>query len=123
MAFHTRLTSRCTSNRPTNPYQSPTQWDKVRYLSFAVPGADISMAETALQVKLVSLMHPNPANLPQSPPPNFTAFEGQARYVGAPADCVESESPPSIFKCAHLQCAPVYMDWNAALAGQALHVT
>ncbi|MBI3834080.1 MAG: hypothetical protein HY287_07090 [Planctomycetes bacterium] len=99
----------------------PTGIDKTRYLSFQVPAGQAG--NTALQVTLVSLMHPNPPNLPQFPPPNFSAQEGSVRYVGTPSNCAETESPPTSFKCATLQCTPVYMDWEVALAGQTLHVT
>ncbi|MBI3834910.1 MAG: CRTAC1 family protein [Planctomycetes bacterium] len=104
-----------------SPLPDPTGIDKARYISFQIPSSQ--MGETSLQVKLVSLMHPNPPNLPQFPAPDFSAQEGTVRYVGTPGDCQETESPPTTFKCALLQCAPVYIDWNAALGGATLHVS
>jgi len=103
------------------PLPDPTAIDKARFISFQAPPGQTG--DTALQVTLVSLMHPDPPNLPQFPPPDFTLQEGTVRYVGVPGDCQETESPPTTFKCASLQCAPLYMDWNAALGGQTLHVT
>jgi hypothetical protein len=68
-------------------------------------------------------MHPDPPNLPQYPAPNFTSFENTKRYVGVPANCQETELPPTTFKCAFLQCNPVYLDWRSAIGAQTLHVT
>lgn len=68
-------------------------------------------------------MHPSPPNVPQFPAPDFTAFQGQVRWVGPVMDCQASEVPPSTFKCALLQCDPYYTDWAANLGGSALHVT
>ncbi|MBI1825002.1 MAG: right-handed parallel beta-helix repeat-containing protein [Planctomycetes bacterium] len=101
----------------------PTGINKSRYISIQIPGSvTAAAADTALQVKLVSLMHPDPPNLPQFPAPNFAAYEGQVRWVGPVTDCLETESPPSTYKCAMLQCSPNYKNWSGALAGQTLHV-
>ncbi|MBI3836290.1 MAG: right-handed parallel beta-helix repeat-containing protein [Planctomycetes bacterium] len=101
----------------------PTGINKSRYISIQVPGSvTAAAADTALQVKLVSLLHPDPPNLPQYPPPNFAAYEGQVRWIWPVSDCPETESPPSTFKCAMLQCTPSYNDWAGSLAGRALHV-
>jgi len=105
------------------PQPDPSGIDKVRYLSFLIPSPSAGPINTAQQVRLVSLMHPDPPNLPQFPAPDFAAQEGTVRYAGTPGDCQETESPPTTFKCATLQCSPVYMDWEAALNGQTLHVT
>ncbi|MBI1827323.1 MAG: thrombospondin type 3 repeat-containing protein [Planctomycetes bacterium] len=107
---------------PASPLADPTDVDKPRYISFQSPPQSVAASDTAIQVMLVSLMHPDPPNLPQFPPPNFAAQEGTVRYVGAPGDCSETEVPPTTFKCASLQCAPLYMDWNAALGGATLHI-
>ncbi|MBI1824815.1 MAG: hypothetical protein HY287_13840 [Planctomycetes bacterium] len=97
--------------------------DKTRYISFQVPSVTTGDGTSALQVRLVSLMHPNPPNLPQFPAPNFASQEGQLRYVGAPSDCQETSMPVTTFKCASLQHAPLYLNWDAALNGQMLHVS
>jgi hypothetical protein len=93
--------------------------DKVRNVSFRVPPPVAPGEETAIRVTLTSLMHPNPSNLPQFPSPNFTAFEGQVRWVGPVGNCVESEVPPVTFQCANLQCTPNYQLWPS----EAIHVT
>jgi hypothetical protein len=78
---------------------------------------------TALRVTMVVLMDPDPPNLPQFPAPDFSAWEGEVRYVGPPSDCTETELPFTSFKCAALQCTPHYTDWAAALDGQVLRLT
>ncbi|MBI1826401.1 MAG: hypothetical protein HY287_02665 [Planctomycetes bacterium] len=100
----------------------PTSPEKVRYSSFRVRSGANPPA-TAIRVVLAQLQRPSPSNLPQFPAPNFSAFEGQVRYVSTPTNCTETETPPTTFKCAQLQCAPVYVDWPAALGGAVLHVT
>ncbi|MBI3835058.1 MAG: hypothetical protein HY287_12080, partial [Planctomycetes bacterium] len=98
--------------------------DQNRYISFFVPaaGENAQVAGSAIEVKLVSLYHPVPPDLVWVPL-NFTAWEGQSRWVGPPQDCAESEILHTNFKCAHLQCTPSYTDWNAALGTQPLRVT
>lgn len=108
---------------PAIPLADPTGIDKVRYLSFQLSPTAIAANETALEIKLLSLMHPSPPNLPQFPAPNFTAFEGQFRYVGTPTNCAETESPSTTYKCASLQCSTLYIDWPAAVGTATLHVT
>jgi hypothetical protein len=68
-------------------------------------------------------MNPNPANIPTSPSPDFSAYQWQARFVGPLGDCREAADSSTTFKCATLQCTPHYIDWHAALGGQVLHVT
>ncbi|MBI1825868.1 MAG: hypothetical protein HY287_05905 [Planctomycetes bacterium] len=77
---------------------------------------------SALRVTLNSLQHPQPPNDPAFHPQNFSAFEGQFRWVGPLQDCEESELPPSSFKCAILQCTPLYADWASQLSGEWLQV-
>jgi hypothetical protein len=67
---------------------------------------------TAIRVRLISLHHPNPPNLPQNPSPDFTAFEGQDRWVGPPSARPESDSSPTTFMAAKLQCTPYFTDWS-----------
>ncbi|MBI1825869.1 MAG: hypothetical protein HY287_05900 [Planctomycetes bacterium] len=93
---------------------------KNRYITFSP--LDVG-GISALRVTLNSLQHPQPPNFPQFPPQNFSAFEGQVRWVGPPQDCDETESPSTTFKCAFLQCTPVYADWSSLLNGNWLHVT
>ncbi|MBI1825870.1 MAG: hypothetical protein HY287_05895 [Planctomycetes bacterium] len=79
--------------------------------------------QSALRVTLDSLQHPQPSNFAQFPPPDFSAFEGQARWVGPVFDCTETEMPRTTFKCAFLQCTPFYTNWTTLLAGNWLHIT
>ncbi len=82
---------------------------KNRFISFS-PGN--GGAQTAVRVTLASLHHPDPPNLPQSPAPDFSAFEGQVRWVGPPSVFSESSASKETFMGAVLQCAPHYMDWG-----------
>lgn len=77
----------------------------------------------AVRVTLTSLMRPNPPNLPQFPPPDFSAWEGEVRWIGPVANCIERENPPTTYKCARTQCEPFYTDWFAATGGALLHLT
>jgi hypothetical protein len=106
---------------PPSPDADPSGIDKCRYISMAL--LDSGGQETALRVKLVSLQHPDPPNLPQFPAPDFGGFEGQVRYIGPPGDCTETEVPPTTFKCATVQCSPHYTDWSAEIGSSVLHVT
>jgi hypothetical protein len=65
-----------------------------RSIALLVPSSTPE-SPTALQVRLVDLQSPDPPNLPQYPPPNFSAFEsgtcmaagesnGCARWIGKP---------------------------------------
>ncbi|MBI1826361.1 MAG: hypothetical protein HY287_15550 [Planctomycetes bacterium] len=93
-----------------------------RYVTMApAPAAQ----PVAFRVKLVSLMHPSPSNIPQNPAPNFSSFESQVRWVGPPHLCQESETPSTMFSCAEVQCTPEYQsDWaswgNIQLYGNAI---
>jgi subtilisin-like proprotein convertase family protein len=98
---------------------------KNRFISFVIPEA--AEQETAIRVRLDWLHHP------AAPPnaPDFTAYEGEYRYVNAfrdtkdnaVFDCPDSVALGSTFKCARLGCVPEYRDWNTDLAGETLHVT
>ncbi|MEK7755916.1 MAG: hypothetical protein AAB385_01760, partial [Planctomycetota bacterium] len=68
---------------------------------------------TALRVTLTSLQHPNPPNDPGRPPINFSAFEGQYRWVGPAVEYREGTAPQPAFLAARLQCTPYYTDWAA----------
>lgn len=98
---------------------------KNRFISF-VPGN--AGEQTAIRVTLTSLYHP-----PDPVPPNapdFSAFEGQFRWVGPPESLPEcfdlgNYQDPNRFMGATLQCTPYYTDWPAALAElgvEVLHV-
>jgi len=79
----------------------------------------VTTGETALRVRLNSLHHVIP---PYSGGPSvpFTSFEGQVRWVGPPAQYVESSASGTLFLAASLQCNPHFQDWSAV---GLLHVT
>jgi hypothetical protein len=104
----------------------PAGAGKNRYVSFIVPTA-ASGANTAVRVKLTSLHHP--AGPPNAP--NFSAFEGQYRYLNAIRDaannpvfvCPDSAALGSSYNCAKLGCVPEYRDWAGIFGGAVVHVT
>lgn len=94
---------------------------KNRFLSFSVPAE----GSTAIQVDLIELQNPNPANPPCCPPQNFGAYESAsctaageggscARWVGPSAMFKESQDNAALgsFRGARLQCSPYYHDWS-----------
>jgi Zn-dependent metalloprotease len=104
------------------PLPEPTGATQSRFISFVVP-SDTGGENTALRVKMTSLHHPS------SPPPgtpDFTASEGQFRYVNSFAgstECPDSAVFGTFYHCAKLGCEPEYRDWASELAGEVLHVT
>lgn len=105
----------------------PTAMAKNRFISFLIPPPSGNTGVSALRVRLSSLHHPPaPANAP-----NFSAFEGEYRYVNVyrnAADqpiyeCLDSPGHGTYYFCAKLSCVPEYRDWNAELGGEVLHVT
>ncbi len=109
------------------PDAAGSQFSKSRFISFSVPTTDAG-SETALGVELTSLHHP----LLPADAQDFSAFEGQVRYVnlyrdsgtGDPIlDCEDSAALGTTFKCATLGCAPEYADWAGLFGGGVLHVT
>jgi hypothetical protein len=84
--------------------------------------ADIG-GPSAIRVTLTSLHRPDP---PFPIPPvdgDFSAFEGEARWVGPVDDCSNGPALGTTFKCATLQCTPFYTDWAVDLGNEFLHVT
>ncbi len=79
---------------------------------------------TAIRVKLIDLYHPDPAP-PIGGIPDFTAFEGEYRWVGPPAELPELNEvgPPftePTWTGAMLRCEPYFADWSSL--GTMLHV-
>jgi hypothetical protein len=103
---------------PLHP--DPNCIDKTRFISFSVPGGASQMG---LRVNLVSLHHVIPPYT-GGPSVPFTSFEGQVRWVGPPAQYMESTSNLTPFYAASLQCAPHYQDWSTVgllhVAGSAI---
>ena len=120
--------SRCVSTAvPAGVVAAGTAYhDQDRYLSLSVPVSGAGQ-ETALRVRLTSLHHP----AAPSGAPDFSAFEGQVRYVNTirdggnnvVLDCPDSILLGTTFQCATLGCQPEYRDWAAELNGALLHVT
>jgi hypothetical protein len=81
--------------------------NKTRFISFTNPNA----VETAIRVKLTSLHHVVPPYTGGASVP-FTAFEGQYRWVGPPAQYIESTAQPIPFYASFLQCTPHYRNWS-----------
>jgi hypothetical protein len=95
---------------PPTPETNPIA--KNRFISF-FPGNPGKNA--AIRVKLLSMHHPNPANAPAYPAHDFSRFENQVRWVGAPIEGFESDGPPSSsghFVAGTLDCQPFYRDWS-----------
>jgi hypothetical protein len=111
---------------PDMPTVEPSGKNKNRYISFVIPEGGAGN-DTAVRVRLVSLHHP--AGPPNAP--NFTAFEGQYRYLNAVRDagnnpvyfCPDSAALGSSFACARLGCEPEYRDWAGIFGGDVVHVT
>ena len=107
-ADHNTIPDECCE--PVNPPQAgPAANLKNRFISFqgSNPGK-----LTALRVRLTSLQHPDPPNLPGREPTDFSAHENQVRWVGAPVEYLERTSPQPTFLAAKLQCTPYYRDWS-----------
>jgi hypothetical protein len=113
---------------PTKPLQDlqGSDLDKNRFISFVLPPLPLGEM-TALRVRLDSLHHPAlPADAP-----DFTAFEGESRYVNLLTDgggnavttCVGSPVLGTSFQCATLGCNPEYADWGARFGSLPVHVT
>jgi hypothetical protein len=95
---------------------------RTRFAAFKRPGA----ALTAIQVTLLDLQNPVPANAPCCPPPNFSTYEaatctapgeqnGCVRWVGPPDSYLYYQGLPwaGDFRASRLQCTPFYYDWGA----------
>jgi len=92
------------------PVADATGIAKSRYLSI-VPGNPGSA--TAIRVRLTSLLHPpDPGQVAALVQPDFTAFEGQVRWVGPPGEYSEGTAAGDTFMAAALQCDPYFRDWG-----------
>lgn len=91
------------------PAQSePDPITKNRAISFVPANAG---RQTAIRVTLASLHHPNPPYTGGAAA-DFSAFEGQVRWLGPPVEYMESQSGLTPFVAATLQCTPYYTDWS-----------
>jgi hypothetical protein len=97
---------------PVTPVPDTGGIDKSRFISMVIPSNPIPANNNiAIRVTLSSLHHVNPPYT-DGPSVPFTVFEGQVRWVGPPAQYVESTSNPTTFYASFLQCTPHYRDWN-----------
>ncbi len=80
---------------------------KPRFISFDI---STGAASSAYRVRLVSLHHPNPPY--GGPVADFTAFEGEFRWVDVPASYAESSSNSTPVHAAFVGCDPHYRDWS-----------
>ena len=97
-----------TQLHPNPPLSEPSPVNKNRFISL-IPGNPGK--QTALRVKLTSLHHPAPPYTGGNTT-NFSAYEGQYRWVQAPQTFVESNANPTTFKASQLGCTPYYTDWS-----------
>ena len=86
------------------PTPEPQPQVKNRYISFRPGNADSGMA---IRVQMFDL------------PGAFANHQGEIRWVGPPALFANTESPPTTFVAAQLQCEPHYQDWTGV---DVLHV-
>jgi len=86
----------------------PSPVSKNRFVSFVPRGGALPKA---IRVVLTSLHHPQP---PYSggPAADFSAYEGEVRWVGPPVQYAESQADPQTFLASVLQCTPYYTDWT-----------
>lgn len=78
-----------------------------RYLTITPQSAG---SATALRVTLEQLHAPDP---PVGGSPDFSAFNGQVRWVGPPSEYPEGSGETPTFFAAELQCEPHFADWSA----------
>lgn len=88
---------------------------KPRFVSFDVSTGPVR----AYRVRLVSLHHPDPPYT-RGITGDFSAYEGEARWVGPHGTYVESTADSTPVYSSVVQCQPYYQNWNAL---DLLHVT
>lgn len=89
---------------------------KARFISFDI---DTGATPSAYRVRLVSLHHPVPPYF-GGLASDFSAYEGEYRWVGDATTYVESTTNSTPVHAALLECDPFYRDWSAI---DLLHVT
>lgn len=99
----------CEPVLPSPPIADPFAVPRCRFLSVFMPPT--SGGQFAIRVTLTSLHRVVP---PYTAAPSiaFTAFEGQQRWVGPPAQYRESTANSTLFWGSTLQCTPHYQDWS-----------
>ena len=76
--------------------------DKNRYVT--VPPNVLPAGARAIRVELITLMQPNPPNIPQNPPPDFSAFHGKTRYVNLVRMCRGGAEPGTVICRGQAEC-------------------
>jgi len=91
------------------PTAEPGGVDKNRFISF-IPGNPDMADSMAIRVRLTEMMDPipPPPDPVNHPAPDFSAFNGQVRWVGQPTQGVMQANPLELFAAAHLACDPAY---------------
>ncbi len=108
------------ANPAPDPMADPSGIQKSRFISTRIPEAATAAGlPTALRVTLTSLHHVNPPYT-GGVAADFSAFEGEVRWVGPPTQYTESTTNPTTFYAATLQCTPFYQDWSTV---GVLHIT
>jgi len=100
---------------PPEPVALDPEWPETnRFISFTPTNTG---QPTAIRVRLVDLYHPDP--MPSiGEMPDFSAFEGEYRWVGAPVELPEfAEAGPPFaeptWMGAMLQCEPYFTEWTS----------
>lgn len=108
------------ANPAPDPQVDPSGISKSRFVSTMIPEANVAAGSpTALRITLTSLHHPDP-QYTAGIAADFSAFEGEVRWVGPPTEYTESSTNPTTFHAATLQCTPFYQDWSSV---GVLHIT
>lgn len=110
------LQGQCANGSCDSQEYAGSNCPKSRFISFDVGSLNEPMA---YRVRFVSLHHPVP---PYSGglASDFSAFEGEYRWVGDATSYVESTTNPAEVYSAELVCDPFYRDWSGI---DLLHVT
>lgn len=105
----------CSSGQCFGEHYEGSDCPKPRFISF-----DVSTGPAhAYRVRLVSLHHPDPPYTGGTVT-DFSAYEGEVRWVGPHTTYAESSADPSPVHASVVQCTPHYQDWNSL---GLLHVT
>ncbi|MEK6799186.1 MAG: hypothetical protein AABZ12_09500 [Planctomycetota bacterium] len=107
---------------PVHPAPTPLSGvpNANRYVTFSVPSDGGIVAATegtpqvAVRVKMDSLHHPDPPNIPCCPAPDFTAWEGGYRWAGPIVEYNYTVLPPTSFYGSQLRCDPTFADYPGA---------
>jgi hypothetical protein len=111
------LDGQCGDGQCDSEENAGSSCPKSRFISFDT--GDGITDSRAFRVRLVSLHHPDPPYT-GGVAADFTAFEGEYRWVGTPGTYTESQFDPTIIMMSVLTCQPVYLDWSPI---GLLHVT